>query len=50
MLWTIFTALFILWVVGMLSAYTLGGFIHVLGLLAVATVLIGLVQGRRPVA
>lgn len=50
MLWTIFTVLVILWVLGMVSSYTLGGFIHVLLLLAIATVLIRVIQGQKPVA
>lgn len=49
MLWTITVLLFLLWLVGMISNYTLGGFIHVLLLLAIATVLIRVIQGRRPI-
>ena len=49
MLWTIFVLLMILWLLGMVTAYTLGGFIHVLLLLAVAAVLIRIIQGRNPV-
>jgi Family of unknown function (DUF5670) len=49
MLWTIFVILLVLWAVGVVSAYTLGGFIHVLLLVAVAVVLIRIIQGRRPV-
>ena len=49
MLWTIFVLLMILWLFGMVTAYTLGGFIHVLLLLAVAAVLIRIIQGRNPV-
>ena len=49
MLWTISTLLLILWLLGMVSAFTLGGFIHILLLLAIATVLIRIMQGR-PVA
>jgi len=49
MLWTITVLLAVLWLVGMISNYTLGGFIHVLLLLAIATVLIRVIQGRRPV-
>ena len=48
MLWTIFVVLLILWLLGMVSNVTLGGFIHLLLLLAVATVLIRIIQGRRP--
>jgi hypothetical protein len=49
MLWTIFVVLLVLWAVGMVSAYTLGGFIHLLLLIAIAVVLIRVIQGRRPV-
>lgn len=47
MLWTIFLVLLVLWLVGVVSAYTLGGFIHLVLLIAVATLLIQLIQGRR---
>jgi len=46
MLWTITVLLFLMWLVGMISNYTLGGFIHILLLLAIASVLIRLIQGR----
>ncbi len=49
MLWTIVTLLLILWLLGMVSSYTLGGFIHILLVLAVIAVLVRLIQGR-PVA
>jgi hypothetical protein len=49
MLWTIFVILLIMWLLGMVSSYTLGGFIHILLLLALAVVLINIIQGRRPV-
>jgi hypothetical protein len=49
MLWTIFVVLMVLWLLGVTSAYTLGGFIHILLLLAIATVLIRIIQGRRVV-
>jgi len=48
-LWTITVLLVLLWLVGMVSNYTLGGLIHILLLLAVASVLIRVIQGRRPV-
>lgn len=48
MLWTIFVILLIMWALGMATSYTLGGFIHILLLLAVASVLIRIIQGRRP--
>jgi hypothetical protein len=47
MLWTIFVLLMIMWILGMVTSYTLGGFIHILLLLAIASVLIQLIQGRR---
>jgi hypothetical protein len=49
MLWTIFVILLVLWAIGMVSSYTLGGFIHLLLLIALAVVLIRIIQGRRPV-
>ncbi len=50
MLWTIAVLLLILWLLGMVTSYTLGGFIHILLVLAVVAVLIRLIQGRSPVA
>lgn len=50
MLWTIFTVLIVLWLLGMVTSYTMGGFIHVLLLVAIATVLIRVIQGRKPIA
>ena len=49
MLWTIFVILVVLWLLGMVSSYTLGGFIHILLVLAIGIVLIRVIQGRRPV-
>jgi hypothetical protein len=49
MLWTIAVLLLVLWLLGMVSSYTMGGFIHILLLLAIVTVLIRVIQGRRPV-
>lgn len=49
MLNTILILLVILWLLGMVSSYTLGGFIHVLLVLAVALMLIRIIQGRNPV-
>jgi hypothetical protein len=49
MLWTIFLVLVVLWMLGVVSSYTLGGFIHVLLVLAVIALLIQLIQGRRVV-
>lgn len=47
MLWTIFVVLVVLWLLGMATSYTLGGFIHILLVLALVTVLIRVIQGRR---
>jgi hypothetical protein len=47
MLWTIFVLLLILWLLGMVSSYTLGGFIHILLVLAVITLIFNLISGRR---
>ncbi|MFZ1377362.1 MAG: lmo0937 family membrane protein [Geothrix sp.] len=47
MLWTIAIILLVLWAVGLVSAYTMGGFIHILLVVAVVVVLIRLIQGRR---
>ena len=49
MLMTLFVLLLLLWFFGILSAYTLGGFIHLLLVMAIGAVLIRIVQGRRPV-
>jgi hypothetical protein len=48
-LWTIFVVLLILWLVGVVSSYTLGGFIHLLLLLALIVLILQLVSGRRAV-
>ena len=47
MLWTIAVILVVLWVLGLASAYTMGGFIHVLLVLAVIAVIVQVIQGRR---
>jgi hypothetical protein len=47
MLWTIFVVLLVLWLVGLVSSYTLGGFIHLLLLLALVVLLVNLISGRR---
>lgn len=47
MLWTIAVILFVLWVLGLVSSYTMGGFIHVLLVLAVVVILVNVIQGRR---
>jgi hypothetical protein len=48
MLWTIAVLLLILWLLGMVSSYTLGGFIHILLVLAIIAVLVRVIQGRSP--
>ena len=48
MLWTIFVILLVLWLLGLVTSYTLGGFIHILLVIAIAVVLIRVIQGRRP--
>jgi hypothetical protein len=48
MLWTIFVILLILWLLGLVSGYTIGGFIHILLVIAIVVVLIRIIQGRRP--
>ena len=49
MLWTIFLVLVVLWMLGVVSSYTLGGFIHVLLVLAIVALLVLLIQGWRVV-
>jgi Family of unknown function (DUF5670) len=49
MLWTIFVILLVLWLLGLVTSYTLGGMIHLLLLLAVVVLVIQLVQGRRSI-
>ena len=46
MLWTIFVILLILWLLGLVSGYALGGFIHILLVIAVVVLVIRLIQGR----
>jgi len=47
MLWTVFVVLLVLWLLGLVSGYTLGGFIYILLVLAVAVLLIRIIQGGR---
>lgn len=49
MLWTIFVILMIAWLLGVVTSYTLGGFIHLLLVVALAVMLIRIIQGRSPV-
>jgi hypothetical protein len=48
MLWTIAVILIVLWAFGLVSSYTMGGFIHILLVIAVIVVLLNIIQGRRP--
>ena len=47
MLWTLFVILLVLWALGLVSSYTLGGFIHILLVVAVVVLLLRVIQGRR---
>lgn len=49
MLWTIFVILLVLWLLGMVSGYVLGNFIHILLVIALVVLLINVISGRRPV-
>jgi len=49
MLWTIFVILLVLWLLGIVSSYAFGGFIHLLLLLAFVVLIIRIIEGRRPV-
>jgi hypothetical protein len=48
MLWTIFVILLVLWLLGLVSSYTLGGFIHILLVIAIVVLIVQLISGRRP--
>jgi len=47
MLWTIFVILLILWALGLVTSYTMGGFVHILLVIAIVVVLVQVIQGRR---
>lgn len=47
MLWTLAVVLIVLWILGLVSSYTMGGFIHILLVVAVVVVLVRIIQGRR---
>jgi hypothetical protein len=49
MLWTIAVILFVMWALGLVTSYTLSGFIHILLVLALVAVILGIIEGRRPV-
>ena len=48
MLWTIFVILLIMWALGLLTSYTMGGLVHILLVIALIVLVVNLVQGRRP--
>ena len=50
MIWTICVILLVLWLLGLVTSYTMGGFIHILLVLAIVILLIRVIQGRRPIA
>jgi hypothetical protein len=47
MLWTVAVILLVLWVLGLVTSYTMGGFIHILLVIAIVVVLINVIQGRK---
>ena len=49
MLWTIAVVMIVLWLLGLVSSYTMGGFVHILLVLAIIMVLVNVIQGRRAV-
>ena len=48
MLWTIAVILIVLWLLGLVTGYTIGNFIHILLVIAIIVLLVGFIQGRRP--
>jgi hypothetical protein len=48
MIWTIFVILVVLWLLGLISGHTIGGFIHILLVIAIVVVLIRIIRGRKP--
>lgn len=49
MLWTIFVILLVLWALGMVTSYTMGGFVHLLLVVALVVMAIRVIQGRKPI-
>lgn len=49
MLWTIAVVLIILWLLGVVTSYTLGGFIHVLLVIAIVVILVRIIKGQKPI-
>lgn len=50
MLWTLFVVLIVLWALGLVTSYTLGGFIHLLLVVAIVVVLFRVIGGKKPIA
>ncbi len=48
MLWTVFVILLVLWLLGLMTSHTMGGFIHILLVIAVVVMLVRVIQGRKP--
>jgi len=48
MLWTVFVILLILWLLGLMTSHTMGGFIHILLVIAIVVVLVRVIRGRQP--
>jgi hypothetical protein len=48
MLWTIFVILLVLWALGLMTSYTMGGFLHILLVIAIVVVLVQVIQGKKP--
>jgi hypothetical protein len=48
MLWTVFVILLILWLLGLMTSHTMGGFIHILLVIAIVVVLVRVIRGRKP--
>jgi hypothetical protein len=49
MLWTVFAILLILWLLGLMTSHTMGGFIHILLVIAIVVVLVRVIRGRKPI-
>jgi hypothetical protein len=48
MLWTVFVVLLVLWLLGLMTSHTMGGFIHILLVIAIVVLLVRVIQGRKP--
>jgi Family of unknown function (DUF5670) len=49
MLWTVFVILLVLWLLGLMTSHTMGGFIHILLVIAIVVVLVRVIRGRKPI-